>query len=87
MGIRRVATTRRPPRVVTAPVELRKRHDLITVQDAQKHLRRAYDVEVPAATIRQWACRKKIGTYSFRRDRFDLREIEDHAREMGWIAK
>lgn len=64
----------------------RKRHDLITTQDAIRHLRRAYGVSVPPATIRQWASRKKIGTHSFRRDRFDLREIEDCARQLGWIA-
>lgn len=63
----------------------RRRH-LINARDAVTHLRRAYGLRLSPATIRQWAARDHIGSHSFRRERYDLREIVEHARERGLIA-
>jgi hypothetical protein len=63
----------------------RRRH-LINASDAATHLRRAYGVRLSPATIRQWAARGHIGSHSLKRERYDLREIVEHARERGLIA-
>lgn len=63
----------------------RRRH-LINATDAVIHLRRAYGVRLSPATIRQWAARNHIGSHSFRRERYDLREIVKHAQDRGLIA-
>jgi hypothetical protein len=60
----------------------RKRH-LVNATDAVIWLRRAHNVRLSPATIRQWAARKHIGSHSLRRERYDLREIEEHARARG----
>lgn len=72
-------------RVLTAPVMTRQRH-LVNATDAIIHLRRAYGLRLSPATIRQWAARKHIGSHSFRRERYDLREIEEHARSRGLLG-
>lgn len=59
---------------------------LINASDAVLELRRTYGVRLSAVTIRQWAARKHIGSHSLRRERYDLREIIQHAQERGLIA-
>jgi hypothetical protein len=66
-------------------VAQRRRH-LVNATDAVIHLRRAYGVRLSPATIRQWAARNHIGSHSFRRERYDLREIVNHAHARGLIA-
>lgn len=63
-----------------------RRRYLVNATDAVIHLRRAYGLRLSPATIRQWAARKHIGSHSFRRERYDLREIERHARERGLLG-
>lgn len=63
----------------------RARH-LINATDAVIHLRRAYGLRLSPATIRQWAARKHIGTHSLRRERYDLREVVEHARSRGLLG-
>lgn len=63
----------------------RRRH-LINANDAATHLRRAYGVRLSPATIRQWAARGHIKTHGFHRERYDLREVVQHAHNRGLIA-
>lgn len=62
------------------------RRHLVNATDAVIHLRRAHGVRLSPATIRQWAARRKIGSYGFRRERYDLREVVAHARERGLLG-
>lgn len=64
-----------------------RRYDLVNANDAALHFLKAHGVRIKPATIRQWASRRQIGTHSAtRRERYDIREIERRARELGWIA-
>ncbi len=63
-----------------------RRYPLVNATDAVIWLRRTHGVRLSPATIRQWAARKHIGSHSFRRERYDLREIERHARDRGLIG-
>lgn len=66
-----------------------QRRVLVDSVAAETHLRRAFNVRVPANTIRQWAARQKINRYRDRKGRvaYDLREIEAEAERRGWIAR
>lgn len=60
---------------------------LINTSDAALHFWRAYHVRVSPAVIRQWAARKHITSYGFRRERYDLREIVAYAAQRGIIPE
>ncbi len=64
-----------------------RKFPLINASDAVLELRRTYGVRLSPVTIRQWAARKHIGSYGFRRERYDLREVIAYATERGLIAK
>ena len=63
------------------------RRFLINATDAAIELRRTYGIQLSPVTIRQWAARKRIGSYGFRRERYDLREIVDYAQSRPGVAK
>lgn len=63
------------------------RRHLVNATDAVIWLRRAHNVRLSPATIRQWAARKHIGSHSLRRERYDLREVVQHARARGLIGE
>jgi hypothetical protein len=65
----------------------RKQRHLVNATDATIHLRRAHGVRLSPATIRQWAARKHIGSHSLRRERYDLREIVEHAKTRGLLGE
>lgn len=53
---------------------------------AAKWFHGAHHVTLSPATIRQWARRRHIGVYRGGGARYDLREIEEYARQRGLIA-
>lgn len=63
-----------------------RQRQLVNATDAIIWLRRAHGVRLSPATIRQWAARNHIGSHSLRRERYDLREIEQHARSRGLLG-
>ncbi len=63
----------------------RPRYPLVNATDATIHLRRAYGVRLSPATIRKWAARHHITTHGLGRERYDLREIIEHARSRGLL--
>lgn len=63
-----------------------RRRQLVNATDAVTWLRRAHNVRLDPSTIRQWAARGHIGSHSFRRERYDLREVVAHARKRGLIG-
>lgn len=69
---------------MTAP-RGRSRH-LVNAGDAVLELRRTYGVQLSPVTIRQWAARRHIGSYGHGRERYDLREIIEHARVRGLLG-
>jgi hypothetical protein len=58
---------------------------LVNASDIALYVFRAFHVTLKPATIRQWAVRKRIGTYGFRRERYDLREVVAFATKQGLI--
>ena len=63
------------------------RRNLVNPADIIYYVRKAYGVELKSGTIRQWAARRKIGTYGRRRERYDLKEVVDYATKQGIIRK
>jgi hypothetical protein len=63
-----------------------RRRQLVNATDAVIWLRRTHGVRLSPATIRQWAARGHIGSHSFRRERYDLREVVERARQRGLIG-
>lgn len=68
---------------MTAPTSVRQM--LVTAELAAMHLQRM-GVRVNAGTIRQWARRGHIQVHRGGWSRYDLREIEEHARQRGLLA-
>ena len=58
---------------------------LVNASDVEKHFARAYQVRLSAATVRQWASRRRIGSYGSRRERYDIREVVAYAVRRGVI--
>ena len=67
-----------PPRYGTGP--------LVNSADLMLHFRITYGVRLADTTIRQWATRKRIGTYGRRRERYDIREVVAYAVRRGLIS-
>lgn len=63
------------------------RGQLVNVNDAAFFVMVTWKVRLYPATIRQWAHRRHIGTYSRRRERYDLREVVAYARARGLIPR
>ncbi len=65
------------------------RHRLVLVDAlmASIWMQREHHVTIKPATIRQWAARAHIRNYQGGARRYDLREVEKHARKRGLIAK
>jgi len=63
------------------------RRNLVSPADIIYYVRKAYGVELKSGTIRQWAARRKIGTYGRRRERYDLREVVDYATQQKLIPE
>lgn len=59
---------------------------LVTAADAALHLRLAFGVNLRPATIRMWANRGHIDSTGHGRCRYDLREVERHARLRGLLG-
>lgn len=66
-----------PPRYGTGP--------LVNSADLMLHFRLTYGIRLADNTIRQWASRKRIGTYGRRRERYDIREVVAYATARGLI--
>jgi hypothetical protein len=58
---------------------------LVNAPEAARHLLRAHGVRVRPETIRQWAARGRIGSHSLGRDRYDIAEIEQYAKQIGLV--
>ena len=67
-------------------IALTQRPVMVDSVMAAVHLQRAYHVTVRPATIRQWAARRYIKTHGFGKLRYDLHDVERHARKRGLIA-
>lgn len=63
------------------------RRNLVNPADIIYYVHKAFGVELKSGTIRQWAARRKIGTYGHRRERYDLREVLNYARSQGIIPR
>jgi predicted site-specific integrase-resolvase len=57
---------------------------LVTAEDAALHLHRL-GVRIKPGTIRQWARRGKIATNRQGWRRYDLNEVEEYARQRGYL--
>jgi hypothetical protein len=66
---------------------VRGRPILVTAEDAAYHLHRCGVRRVGPATIRQWARRGHIRIHRRGYARYDLREVEEHARQKGYLDK
>jgi predicted site-specific integrase-resolvase len=58
---------------------------LVTAELAAYHLHRLGVRRISGATIRQWARRGHIRVHRGGYARYDLREIEEHARQKGLL--
>ena len=63
------------------------RRSLVNASDVVLYMQKAYKVRLSPATIRSWAARRRIATYGNRRERYDLKEVEDYALKKGVIRK
>lgn len=59
---------------------------LVTAEMAALHLHKLGVKRISAGTIRQWARRGHIKVHRGGWQRYDLREVEKHARERGLLA-
>lgn len=64
-----------------------RRKVLVTAVDAAYYIQRTYHITIKPATIWQWARRRHITVYRGGGVRYDLREIEEHARNRGLLDK
>jgi hypothetical protein len=58
---------------------------LVTAEEAALYLHRLGVKRISAATVRQWARRGHIATHREGWRRYDLRELQNHAREKGLL--
>lgn len=65
----------------------RERVVLVDAVMASVWMQRTYHVTIKPATIRQWAVRRHITSYCGSQRRYNLREVEKHARARGLIAE
>jgi len=63
----------------------RRRKVLVDSLAAAKWFQMTHHVTLTPATIRQWARRGHIRVYLGGIARYDLREIEEHARQRGYL--
>ena len=59
---------------------------LVNTGDIALYVWQSYRVRLAPTTIRQWASRKHIGTYGYRRERYDIREVVAYAMRRGVIS-
>jgi predicted site-specific integrase-resolvase len=60
---------------------------LVTAEEGAVWLHRLGVRRISAATVRQWARRGHIATHRQGWKRYDLRELQEHARNRGLLDK
>lgn len=75
--------------MTAALLENAPRTDLVKSADVELYFRVFHQVELKAATVRQWASRGRIATHGFgqgsKRARYSLREVVAFAKAQGIV--